>query len=42
LQEKVRAGAILVENPDTADFIEASGAWLEGLDAFLRRHTGEG
>jgi hypothetical protein len=42
LAEKARAGTIPVENPDTADFIEASGAWLEGLDAFLRHHTGEG
>jgi hypothetical protein len=42
LAEKARAGTIPVENPNTADFIEASGAWLEGLDSFLRRHTGEG
>lgn len=42
LAAKARAGLIPVENPATADFIEASGAWLEGLDAFLRHHTGEG
>lgn len=31
-----------VENPGIADFIEASGPWLEGMDAVLRHHTGEG
>jgi hypothetical protein len=41
LAEKARQGAVPVENPSTPDFIEASSAWLEGLDAFLRHHTGE-
>lgn len=42
LAEKSRTGTVPVENPSTPDFIEASAAWLEGLDAFLRHHFGEG
>jgi hypothetical protein len=41
LADEARRETEAVENPQTPDFIEASGAWLEGLDAFLRRHTGE-
>ncbi|WP_212909920.1 hypothetical protein [Streptomyces sp. TS71-3] len=41
LSEKARRGVVPVENPNTPDFIEASSAWLEGIDAFLRHHTGE-
>ena len=41
LAERARRGVIPVENPSTPDFIEASSAWLEGLDSFLRHHTGE-
>jgi hypothetical protein len=42
LAEDCRRERIPVENPDTPGFIEASAAWLEGLDAFLRRQTGAG
>jgi hypothetical protein len=42
LAENSRAGIMPVENPNTSDFIDASAAWLEGLDPFLREHTGEG
>ncbi|MET7463115.1 hypothetical protein [Nonomuraea sp. NPDC005501] len=41
LAEKSREGEIPVENVQTCDFIEASSAWLEGLDTFLLRHTGQ-
>jgi hypothetical protein len=41
LAERARLGEIPVENPHTSSFIEASAAWLEGLDPFLRHHTGE-
>ncbi|MEV5595341.1 hypothetical protein [Streptomyces sp. NPDC052496] len=42
LAEKAGRGTIPVENPETSAFLEASSAWLEGLDGFLRQHTGEG
>lgn len=42
LAEGSRSGGIPVENTNTSDFVEASAAWLEGLDPFLRHHTGEG
>jgi hypothetical protein len=35
-------GSVPVENPSTSAFIEASAAWLDGLDSFLRHHVGEG
>ncbi|WP_460707979.1 DUF7660 family protein [Myceligenerans halotolerans] len=42
LAQKARQGEAPVENLSTPDFIEASGAWLEGLDSFLRRNAGRG
>ncbi|MEU6964999.1 DUF7660 family protein [Streptomyces chrestomyceticus] len=42
LAESARLDRVPVENPQTSEFIEASSAWLEGLDGFMRQHTGEG
>ncbi|MBY8888008.1 hypothetical protein K7472_24670 [Streptomyces sp. PTM05] len=39
LAEKARRGLVLVENPSTPDFVEASSAWLDGLDSFLHRYA---